>query len=303
MGERTEIVGLRRNGEEFPAEASLSRLETHSGSIFTTILRDVTIQKAARDELLDAKFKAEAASKAKSRFLANMSHELRTPLNAIIGFSHLLMDETLWPPEKKKQRDYAKDIHASGKHLLALINDLLDISRIEAGAIRLNEEATRVDELIESCLKMVRPKAVEAGIEIQLNIADDLPAVRVDRRLLSQAALNLLSNAVKFTPSGGRIDVSALRTDRSGVAIDIRDTGIGMTDKEIRRVGQPFVQADSNLNRRYEGAGLGLAITKGLIALHDGQLVLESTPGIGTSASIQLPPARVLTDPISSAAD
>lgn len=303
MGERTEIIGLRKNGEEFPAEASLSRLDTPNGPIFTTILHDITHQKAARTELLDARLKAEAASEAKSRFIANMSHELRTPLNAIIGFSQLLMDETLWSPDKKRQRRYVDDIYSSGNHLLNLINEILDISRIEVGAIQLNEETTEIDQVIESCVTMVHPKAAAAGIRIKQVKTDDLPPVWVDCRLLTQAVLNLLSNAVKFTPKDGDIEISAGRDQRGGMTVAIRDTGIGMSDEQIGHVGHPFVQADSDLNRRYEGAGLGLAITKGLITLHDGELMLESTPGKGTSVFIHLPADRVLNDRVGSAAD
>lgn len=246
---------------------------------------------------------AEAASEAKSRFLANMSHELRTPLNAIIGFSYLLMDPSLWSPDRKRQRQYVDDIHSSGNHLLSLINDILDVSRIEVGAIELNEETTRVDQIIGSSVKMLQLIAAEAGIDLRLSIADNPLKIHVDRRLFSQAILNLLSNAIKFTPRGGSVILSAGFVENGKLEIAVRDTGIGMTEEQIRQVGQPFVQVDSDLNRRYEGAGLGLAITKGLIILHGGKLTLESRRGKGTSATIYLPAERVRIGPVHSAAD
>ena len=293
MGERSEIVGLRKNGEEFPAEASISRLETTDGQVFTSILRDVTKTKAAADELLQAKRRAEAASEAKSRFLANMSHELRTPLNAIIGFSEILEKEVFGSVGGLKNLEYVRDISSSGRHLLNLINDILDVTRIEIGKTSLAEEEFELDDLVQSCVRMVREHAGDAGIQLNDELAGEHPNVVGDRRLLSQVLLNLLSNALKFTPRGGSVTVSSIQTESGGLALSVVDTGIGMSADALARIGEPFTQGESALNRKYEGAGLGLAISTGLVELHGGTLRVESTPGEGTKAIIELPPARL----------
>jgi len=298
MGERSELVGLRKNGEEFAALASISKLPTPGGDVFTVILRDITAQKAAAEELLSAKLRAEESSASKSRFVANMSHELRTPLNAIIGFSQLLM---LHDPERlgpDRYRQYAADIHDSGQHLLAIINDILDVSRIEAGKTELADDDVAVSDLLESSARMVLRRAYEAGIDLRIIPAVGVPPLRADARLLKQVLLNILSNAVKFTPAGGRIEVFAKRPADGGVEIVVRDTGIGMTEDEVGMVGQPFVQVDNRLERKYEGTGLGLAIAKGIVGLHGGSLTIASVPRQGTSVSIRLPPERVRRAPV-----
>jgi signal transduction histidine kinase len=221
-----------------------------------------------------------------------MSHELRTPLNAIIGFSELLQsDEGALSAERR--REYARDVHMSGKHLLSVINDILDISRIEAGKVALDEEDTDVAELIETAVRMVRPRADEAGLTLAHRL-DGAAHVRADRRLLLQTLLNLVSNAVKFTERGGRVDVEAYVSAAGGLDLVVRDTGIGMSAEDVARVGEPFLQVDGRLARKFEGTGLGLVIAKRLIEMHGGDLAIESRLGVGTTMTLHLPVSRSL---------
>ncbi|MBL9098880.1 MAG: PAS domain-containing protein [Alphaproteobacteria bacterium] len=255
--------------------------------------QDVTEIHAARAELMASKLRAEAANQAKSRFVANMSHELRTPLNAIIGFSELLQgDDGAFSAERR--REYARDVHMSGKHLLGVINDILDISRIEAGKVVLDEEDTHVAELIETSVRMVRPRAEEAGLTLAHRMDGAAIKVRADRRLLLQTVLNLVSNAVKFTERGGRVDVEARVNAAAGVDLIVRDTGIGMSAEDVARVGEPFLQVDGRLARKFEGTGLGLVIAKRLIEMHGGELAIDSRLGVGTTMTVRLPASRNL---------
>jgi PAS domain S-box-containing protein len=298
MGERGELRGVRKNGEEFPAEASLSRLMTAHGLIYAVALRDISRQNAAREELLAAKRAAEGANEAKSRFIANMSHELRTPLNAIIGFSELMMGQCFGPLGDPRYREYAADIRKSGEHLLSLINEILDISRIEAGRIELNEEAPlEVAELIDHCTRWIAARAIDAGIGLRTEIASETPALRGDPRLLTQILLNVISNALKFTPAGGLVTVRAGVAASGGVEIAVADTGIGMSPQQLARIGEPFVQFDDDKGRKGEGTGLGVSIAKRLAELHGGELTIESAAGRGTIAILRLPQARSMARP------
>ncbi len=254
--------------------------------------RDVTVLRNTTDELIEAKLRAEAASQTKSRFLANMSHELRTPLNAIIGFAELLLNRDDLPPEKA--REYLTDIHTGGKHLLSVINDILDISRIEAGKVELRDEVVAAEDLVDAAQRMVRPRAEEAGIELRCGVERGALTLRVDRRLMLQAILNFTSNAVKFTERGGRVDIETRCNANGGADIVVRDSGIGMSAEDVARVGERFLQADGRLSRKYEGTGLGLVIAKRLIELHGGELTVESKLGAGTAMTIHLPPTRVV---------
>ncbi len=249
--------------------------------------------KAAYEELLVAKTAAEAASKAKSEFLATMSHELRTPLNAIIGFSEFLMDETIRPNEPAKVTGYLKAIHESGHHLLAVINDILDHSKAEAGRLEVSEEEVNVEESIAAALRVVAPRARSGGLEIATTIAPDLPLLRGDSRLLRQILLNLLSNSIKFTPSGGKVDVAAAEED-GGLAIRVRDTGIGMKAEDIPKAFEPFRQIDNRFIRKYQGTGLGLSLVKAMVEAHSGTIGVHSAPGAGTTVTIRFPATRVV---------
>jgi signal transduction histidine kinase len=232
---------------------------------------------------------AEAANHMKSEFLANMSHELRTPLNAIIGFSELMIGELQGPLGAPVYRDYASDILASGRHLLDIVNDILDISKIEAGMMQMNLEEIAVSEMAGTCRRAVLPRAIKSGLSLRLDIPDDL-VVLADPVFLKRILLNLLTNAVKFTPNGGSITVTGRSRDKDEtVEIAVTDTGIGMTDEEIQIALVPFRQVDGSLSRRHEGTGLGLPLARRLAELHGGTLDIESQPDRGTVIRVRLP--------------
>ena len=234
-----------------------------------------------------ARVEAEQASAAKSRFLAAMSHELRTPLNAILGFSELLATDAGAALPAERKEGYARIIHESGQHLLGLVNDILDLSRVEAGAYTLERESVAVGDLVSECAEMVALEATRAGVRVRLSMVPRLPPIEADRRALKQIVLNLVSNAVKFTPRGGRVQV-AVRAGSEAVLIRVRDTGPGMHADDVARLGEPFFQA-GDCTQRARGSGLGLAVVKGLVQLHGGSFAVESAPGHGTSVSIRLP--------------
>lgn len=245
---------------------------------------DVTAQRLA--ETL-----ANTANRAKSDFLASMSHELRTPLNAVIGFSEMLMME-FWGPLEGQYKGYATDIHQAGKHLLAIINEVLDLSKIEAGKFHIQEEQVNLTELVPSCTHLVEDRARQAGLTLAVDLADPLPPLVADPRLVRQILLNLLSNAVKFTPPGGSITVTVRPQSEGGVAMSVADTGIGIAEQDIPLVLEPFGQVDSEQARQYqaESTGLGLPLVKRFAQLHGGRMKLRSTPGLGTVVTVQFPP-------------
>ena len=255
-------------------------------------IQDVTERKQTEDALRRAQMEAEIANRAKSQFLANVSHELRTPLNAIIGFSEIMNGELMGPLGSSLYKGYANDIHESGRHLLAIINDILDLSRVEAGQTALNESPIEIDKLVSACLILVRGKAHAGGLTIAIEAPANMPEVVGDERLLKQALLNLLSNAIKFTPKGGAIRIST-RTTKAGIEIAVMDSGIGMSESELAKVAKPFVQLENWLVRKYEGTGLGLSIAKAFCELHGGRLEIISAPGRGTTATIHLPASRI----------
>jgi signal transduction histidine kinase len=254
--------------------------------------RDVTSDVMAARELELAKEHAESASRAKSEFLANMSHELRTPLNAIIGFSELIRDQP-FDRIATSYADYATDINTAGHDLLDMINDVLDLSKIEAGKYQLADDVVGLAMVVRSCVAMLRLRATEGGVRIENRVSGSRVTLRGDWRAVKQIALNLLGNAVRFTPRDGLVALSMEQTD-AGVALVVADTGIGIEAAVVQSLGQPFCQADASISRKFGGTGLGLAICRKLLDLHGGSLTIDSTPGQGTTVRATFPHERVL---------
>jgi signal transduction histidine kinase len=292
---------------EAPAEAFLRTALWQSAGVGTTLFTVLVAvglamagwlyvhqreREATLADLYRAKDAAEVASRAKSAFLANMSHELRTPLNAIIGFSEMLELETFGALGNARYRGYARDIGDSGRHLLSVINDVLDISRVEFGALGLVEESVDLAALIATSLRVVEPKARDVGLRLELHLPRDLPMITADARRLRQVLLNILSNAVKFTPAGGHVLVKAA-VSGAAITVVVEDSGIGIAPEDVAKVLRPFGQIDSRLARKYEGTGLGLPLAKAMTESHGGTLEVESTPGRGTTVSIALPAWRI----------
>ncbi|HEV2676279.1 MAG TPA: ATP-binding protein [Aliidongia sp.] len=266
----------------------VERRTTEGGIV--TLRSDVTAQRQLERALIEARQEAEAGSRAKSEFLASMSHELRTPLNAVIGFAELIHGEMLGNDAAAyaRYREYAGDIRDSGSHLLGLINDILDFSKTEAGELQLIQDPVDLNELIDSAVRMLKPRAERAGILLNTRIPSNLPPVLGDGMRLRQILLNLMSNAIKYTPEAGHVSVSVESTE-GGVLIKVADTGIGIAPEDMSTVLEPFRQIDNDLNRRNPGTGLGLPLTKRLVELHQGVLELESRVGHGTTAVVRLP--------------
>jgi PAS domain S-box-containing protein len=309
-GRREEFIGrLRRDGRitEFVSEAKRRRdgesiwisenawvVTASNGApvYYEGTVLEVTGRKLAEEALARARA-AEEASRLKSEFLANMSHELRTPLNAVIGFSEAML-AGLGGALEDRARGYVQDINRSGQHLLQHINDILDISKIEAGALDLEEEAIDLGELAANCERFIGPRGRENGVTIRNAVPRDLPRIRADERRLRQIFLNLLSNAVKFTPAGGTVTIEAALNQEGALELAVRDTGIGMRPEDIPLALEVFRQVDGALNRRFEGTGLGLPLVRTLAALHGGALRIESAPGAGTRAIVTLPAERIV---------
>ena len=289
----SEVSGRTRRDASIPLSMTMGRIGDGRQK-FCAVFRDLTHWKKAEKELLAAKQQAERESSAKSDFLAKVSHEIRTPLNAIIGFSEIMMQERFGPVGNERYQDYLKDIHASGEHLISLVNDLLDLSKIEAGKLELSFGNIDLNDLTQQCVAMMQPQATRERIIIRTSLPEALPPIVADARSVRQIILNLLSNSVKFTNAGGQVIVSTTLSDDGDVALHVRDTGAGMSEKEIERALEPFRQlAISAQLGASGGTGLGLPLTKALAEANRASFALKSAANAGTLAEIVFPANRV----------
>ncbi len=325
---RAAVQGRRKDGTTFPAEASISAFTSNDESYFAAVLRDVTDRKQHEAEmqqkeeeltrhlleLQDTRDQFEAqgaelvaicenvaatrdaaiyANHAKSQFLAHMSHEIRTPLNAILGFSEIIGGEVLGPVTPPKYREYADDIHQSGAHLLELINDILDLAKIEAGKLEIEDGEVDIPRAVDASLRFVKERASKAGIVLKIEIDADLPVLRADQRMVKQMLINLLTNAVKFTPNRGQITVLGALDRLGALRLSVRDTGVGIAAEDIPKVLKNFGQADNSRAGVSEGTGLGLPLVISMIEMHGGTLEIESEIDAGTTATICFPSDRL----------
>ncbi len=288
----TKDGGLVSIGTDITALKTQEALLLRKEKDLRESVEDLELSKKRISELAESyqqeKIRAIDANSSKSEFLANMSHELRTPLNAINGFSEIMQAEMYGPLGDPRYKEYVSDILGSGQHLLTLINDILDMSKIEAGKLSLQTEAVFVDELIEQCVRIVRGRATESGLKLEVDIGD-LPEIVADPRAIKQVLINLASNAIKFTPEGGTVTVRA-KEYRDGVHIDVVDTGIGIPEEHLPLICKPFVQVENQHSKSHKGSGLGLALSQALVMLHGGSFDLTSELGAGTKVSVWLPP-------------
>ena len=293
---QTAIEGLRRRAYDyFDKSWDPNTLYAMLDRCFDLVA--LQRDRAAYEGLRLAKEKAEAASRAKSDFLATMSHELRTPLNAIIGFSEMMVHEVLGTLGNDQYRAYVADIHESGTHLLQIINDILDLSKAEAGKLEIHEDIFDPRDSIRSVRQLISDRVRQGGLTESVALPADLPLLCADERKTKQVLLNLVSNAVKFTLPGGHIEIAGRYHPETGLTLTVTDTGIGIAPANLTRVLDPFEQVDSSFSRSHQGTGLGLPLVKAIMELHGGDLRLNSEIGVGTQASVTFPPQRAVRDP------
>jgi PAS domain S-box-containing protein len=294
LNDGREVVGRVRDGGLIPLFMSVSRIG-ENGEKFCAVLRDITDWKRAEEELTSAKRQAEKASSARSDFLARISHEMRTSLNAIIGFSEVMMDERLGPIGNERHREYLKDIRESGGYLVSLINDLLDLSKIEAGKLELSFTSVNLNDITQQCVAIMQPQATRERIIIRCALAEKLPPIVADERSMRQIVLNLLSNSIKFTGAGGQVIISTAY-DMGEVALRVRDTGIGMSDNDIVTALEPFRQLATSGPGGSGGTGLGLPLTKALAEANRASFSIKSAANAGTLVEVTFPSTRVLAE-------
>ena len=271
-----------------PLDRALAEAAAPNEREVVAVMRDVTERKAQEQALEDARREAEQANVAKSRFLATMSHELRTPLNAIIGFSEMLANETQLRLDAGRRHEYSALINDSGQHLLAVVNGILDMSKLDTGDFEIRPEPFRLADVVRGCCDLLALKARESGIDLVADVQADLPEIVADKRAVKQILINLLSNAIKFTDRGGRVRVGAV-AEGAVLALSVEDNGIGIGEDDLPRIGKPFFQARGSYDRRHDGTGLGLSIVKGLVALHGGEVAIRSRVGEGTRITVRMP--------------
>ena len=286
---------IQMDGEFVDVELEGNALLYGDKPVMQVVVRNITARKKTQELLQKAKEEAEYATQLKGNFLANMSHELRTPLNAIIGFSEIIKGEIFGSAGSDKYVEYATDIHDSGNHLLELINDILDLSKADAGTMEVHEEAVDLASIVNICTRIAEPQRVKAEVDLVVEMPEVIPEISADRKMLKQVLLNLLSNSLKFTPIGGKVTLSVQPLPNGGLNILVQDTGIGIKENDIDKALTPFVQVDSELGRKYQGTGLGLPLSKELMELHGGTLTLESEFGVGSTVTVYLPSERVLS--------
>jgi PAS domain S-box-containing protein len=296
LNDGRQIIGRVKQGGLIPLYMTMGRTGPAARPKLAAVFRDMTHWKKAEEDLIAAKRQAEQASSQKSDFLAKISHEIRTPLNAIIGFSEVMMEERFGAVGNERYRDYLKDIHASGGHVLSLINDLLDLSKIEAGKLELSFTSVDLNDMVQSTVAIMQPQANRERVIIRSSLQPRLPNVVADSRSLRQIVLNLLSNSVKFTPAGGQIIVSTGLSDAGEAVLRVRDTGVGMTETELKAAMEPFRQVATSNPRAAKGTGLGLPLTKALVEANRASFGISSTPNQGTLVEVVFPPTRVLAE-------
>ncbi|MBZ6076172.1 ATP-binding protein [Microvirga puerhi] len=294
LNDGREVQGRVRQGGTIPLFMTMGRVHDGPGRKFCAVLRDITAFKKAEGELVGAKRAAEEASAQKSDLLAKISHEIRTPLNAILGFAEVMLEERFGSISNDRYKEYLKDIHASGAHVISLVNDLLDLAKVEAGRMELAFTSVSLNDLVLACVTLLQPQAARERIVMRTSFPAKLPPVVADERSMRQIVLNLVSNAIKFTDAGGQVIVSTALTDRGEIAFRVRDTGIGMTEKEVQAALEPFRQLATS--RRRGGTGLGLPLTKALVEANRGALQISSSPNEGTLVEVIFPPTRVLAE-------
>ena len=298
LNDGRELTGFEVSGGLIPLFVTIGRLagerqDTAGG--FCAVLRDITQWKKVEADLLAARNEAETANAQKSEFLAKISHEIRTPLNAIIGFSEVMADERFGPLGSERYREYLQDINRSGSHVLDLVNDLLDISKIEAGGLELEFESVDINALLAESVSLMQPEANRERVIIRTSFSASLPQVVADRKSLRQISLNLLSNALKFTPAGGQVILSTAQMRNGDVELRIRDTGVGMSKDEVELALKPYRQLSTASGTSSKGTGLGLPLTKAMVEANRAEFAIHSEPGEGTWIVVAFPSTRVLS--------